>query len=296
LGEPPPALADVVLRRAVPRFAEVLARRGVPATFFVVGSDLDPAAPPGGGAARAIVRDLARAGHEIGNHSERHLYDLCWQARARVEEEVDRAHARIFEAVGAPPVGFRAPGYNLSPTMLSVLGARGYRYDSSILPSPPYYAAKAAVMGAMRLAGRRSGSTLGDPRLLRAPLLPYRPDVRAPWRRGQAGLVELPVAASPRLRLWVIGTSLLVAPPWLRARMLETMRARPFFNLELHGIDLIDAEADGIPAQLVARQPDLQLPLAAKRRALEAMLDRIALDFRFATLRDVAAQVQRGEL
>ena len=33
---------------------------------------------------------------------------------------------------------------------------RGYRYDSSTFPAVPYYLAKAAVMGGMRLLGRRS--------------------------------------------------------------------------------------------------------------------------------------------
>ena len=79
----------------------------------------------------------------------------------------------------------------------------------------------------------------------------------------------------------------------MRARLLESMRARDFFNLELHGIDLIGAEEDGIPAELVARQPDLRVSLLQKQRALEATLDRLALDYRFLPLREVAAEVQR---
>lgn len=69
-------------------------------------------------------------------------------------------------------------------------------------------------------------------------------------------------------------------------------RARPFFNFELHGIDLADADADGIPAALIARQPDLRLPLAEKQRRFEAMLDRIAGDFDLRPLAEVAAAVQ----
>ena len=34
LGEPPAALADVVLHRALPRFAEMFAKRGISATFW----------------------------------------------------------------------------------------------------------------------------------------------------------------------------------------------------------------------------------------------------------------------
>jgi hypothetical protein len=125
-----------------------------------------------------------------------------------------------------------------------------------------------------------------------APVQPYRPG-RSPFRRGQSTLVELPVSVSPGLRLPAIGTSLLLAPTALRARLLESMRARPFFNLELHGIDLVGADEDGIPAELVAKQPDLRRTLTQKRRAFEATLDRLAAEYRFSTLRDVASEVQR---
>jgi hypothetical protein len=295
LGEPPAKLADVILRRALPRFAELCERRRIHATFFVVGSDVER--DPSG---RAQLRDLARAGHELGNHSHTHPYELARLGRARVEEEIGRAHDVIAGVAGAPPVGFRAPGYDLSQTIADVLMARGYRYDSSVFPSWPYYFAKAGVMAAMALVGRRSRSVLGDPRMLLAPPEPYRPG-RSPFARGQSTLIELPISTTPGLRLpaigsWAPGISLLLAPTAVRARLLEAMRTRSFFNLELHGIDLVGADEDGIPSALVARQPDLRVSLTHKRRALEATLDRLAAEYRFATLRDVAADAQRGAL
>ena len=39
---------------------------------------------------------------------------------------------------------------------------------------------------------------------------------------------------------------------------------QPFFNLELHGIDLCDAEVDGAPPALIARQPDLRWSAGAQ--------------------------------
>jgi hypothetical protein len=114
----------------------------------------------------------------------------------------------------------------------------------------------------------------------------------APWRRGQAPLVELPIAVTRWTRLPAIGTSLLVAPAFLRARLLDAMTARRFFNFELHGIDFADAEKDGIPGELVARQPDLRVPIADKLARLDAILDVLAARWQFATLADVAADVQ----
>jgi hypothetical protein len=115
----------------------------------------------------------------------------------------------------------------------------------------------------------------------------------APWRRGQAPIVELPVAVTPWTRLPAIGTTLLVAPPMVRARVLAAMASREMFNFELHGIDFADADRDGIPGELVARQPDLRLPIAEKLDRLGAILDEIARTWEFATLAEIAADVQR---
>jgi len=289
LGQPPPRLRDVIIQRALPRFVELFGRRKMPATFFLVGSDLDDEV--GRGAAAA----LAKKGFELGNHTDTHPYEFARLDRARIKDEIARAHEKIAGAAGkeAAPVGFRAPGYDLSADALEVLAQLGYRYDSSMFPSPPYWLAKAGVMAAMAAGGKKSGSVIGDPRALLAPTNPYRPHVRAPWRRGQSPLVELPIAVAPGLRMWMIGTSIVLLPTPVRAWLLELMRRRPFFNLELHGIDLADADADGIPAELVAKQPDLRRSLDEKLRALEATLDRLAPEYEFLPLREVATHVQR---
>lgn len=308
LGQAPAELRDVVVRRALPRFAEILAGRGVPATFFVVAEDLDTGRHGASArAARARYGELSTAGHELANHSYSHPYDLARWPRARAADEIDRAHDLIGELVG-PVRGFRAPGYDLSPVLLEELDRRGYLYDSSIFPAPGYYAAKAVVMAALRATGRPSGAVMTDPRALCAPASPYRPRSGAPWRRartgrgagggsgqvevGRAQVLELPVAVTPLLRAPAIGTSLLMAPGWMRDRLVAGMRRRGFFNFELHGIDLIDAEEDGIPGHLVARQPDLRVPLARKRAALDAVLDTVQREFEVARLVDLAERWQ----
>lgn len=292
LGPHPAGLADVILRRAVPRYLDVFARHGVRATFFVVGSDVDGGSL-GAQAARALVREMVAAGHEVANHSFSHPYDLARLPAATVEEEIRRADGVIAAAAGAAVVGFRAPGYDLSATMLDVVAGLGYVYDSSIFPAPGYYLAKAAIMAGLRLLGRKSGAVMTDPRALIAPTDPYRPSSIAPWRRGQSTVVELPIAVTPGLRLPAIGTNLLLFPTSVRAAWLASMRSRPLFNLELHGIDLCDAADDGMPAELVARQVDLRASLALKRRAFESTLERLAPEYQFVPLREAAKEVQR---
>jgi len=98
------------------------------------------------------------------------------------------------------------------------------------------------------------------------------------------------MAVTRWLRLPVIGTALVTAPAWLRRHLVASALAAPFFNLELHGIDLADAEDDGFPAALVAQQPDLRRPLLHKLQALEATLaEARAAGATFKTLREVAA-------
>jgi len=294
LGQAPDDLSDVIMRRCVPRFAEMFERRGIHATFFVVGQEVDVDRYNGSArATRSQLKELAAAGHEIGNHSYSHPYELARLPPAVVGEQIGRAHELLSDTLGSPIRGFRAPGYDVSPVMLDELMRMGYAYDSSVFSSPGYYMLKASVMAAMKAVGRTSGAVMTNPRALFAPADPYRPSVRSPFRKGQAPLVELPIAVTPYLRAPAIGTFLLMAPDWLRARFLEAMRGRPFFNLELHGIDLCDADLDGIPGELVSRQADLRVPLARKQRALEATLDRVAMDYEFVTLESAAAWAQR---
>lgn len=283
-GLPEPAARHLVLRRCLPRFAELFARHDVRATFFVVGRDLEDDAE-----GRRLLEEMARAGHELANHTYEHPYDLVRLPVAEIAAQIDRAHTAIGAAAGRAPEGFRGPGYEISPAVIELLCERAYRYDSSAFPSVPYYAAKALVMASMRVTGRRSGSILGSPRVLRAPRAAYRPALADAYRSGDQPIIELPMAVTPGLRLPVIGTTLISAPEAVRRWLVRAALRTAHFNLELHGIDLCDAEADGVPSALMAKQPDLRLPLSRKRQALDATLKQArAAGFTFSRLRDSA--------
>ncbi|MGE3544352.1 MAG: polysaccharide deacetylase family protein, partial [Kofleriaceae bacterium] len=239
------------------------------------------------------LRALAAAGDELGNHSYSHPYDLARFAYESVDDEIAGCDRVLRAITGAAIRGFRAPGYDLSPAMLDVLARLGYRYDSSIFPAPGYYAAKAVVVAALAMARRPSGAVMTNPRALAAPADPYRPAMTAPWRRGQAPVVELPVAVTRWTRIPAIGTSLIVAPEAVRKRIVSAMARRTMFNFELHGIDFADATQDGLPAALVGRQPDLRVSIDDKLARLEAILDTLQRDWKISTLADIATDVQR---
>lgn len=286
LGPAPTGVGrHAILRRTLPRFLDLFAEFGVVATFFAVGMDVEEDIE-----GQAILARAAKAGHEIANHSYRHRYDLSRLSREVIAEEIDRAHVILSNVCHRAPVGFRAPGYAISNALLDVLNQRGYCYDSSAFPAVPYYLAKAIVMGAIRLSGRSSESILGSPRVLMAPTSPYHPSATMPYSPGELSILELPITVTPRLRLPVIGTSLVLSPRWLRRALVSSALTTPLFNLELHGIDLADAVLDQIPSALVTKQPDLRIPLTRKLEALRSTLvearDRGA---RFLTLAAAAA-------
>ncbi|MCA9531576.1 MAG: polysaccharide deacetylase family protein [Myxococcales bacterium] len=278
----PPDAAHAVYDRALPRLEALLAEEGVEATLFAIGRDLDRADNV------EALRRLHAAGHELGNHSERHLYDLTRRDLGVMRDEVRACADRIEAACGERPRGFRAPGYTVNDALVGVLEALGVGYDSSVFGCPPYYAAKALALAAMRARGRRSRSVLDTPAVLRAPADPYR--LGRPYHRRGNGLLELPIGVTSAAtgRLPYIGTALTLAGPRGARWLTRAIAGRPLVNLELHGIDLADADLDGL-RWLRPHQPDLRRAAADKIAALRAALHALrAHGYRFMRLGDYA--------
>lgn len=284
----PSASGDPIHEVALPRFREMLESLGIPSTLFVITRYLDDSA------VREQLSAAADAGHELASHTHTHPYDLSRMDPDAIAAELDQSAAWLEEVTGKPPAGFRTPGYNVSNTILELLDARGYHYDSSVFPCPPYYAAKGLVMAAMKVTGRRSGSSMTDPRALLAPIQPYRPSLDRFHRPGHPSrsLWEFPMCVVPGLRVPVIGTSLaLFGRRFYRAVYPLLRRHQQHLNLEFHGIDLLEAGDPGITPELVAKQPDLRRPLAHKRRTFEDALRRTSADYEWHTLESVAGRL-----
>lgn len=277
-----------VYDKALPRLAQLFAEQRVPATFFAIGRDLARAENA------AQLRALHERGHEIANHSLNHHYDLTRRDRASQQREISGGADAIEAATGVRPVGFRAPGYTITDQLFELLAAEGVAYDSSVFPCPPYYLAKAAAIGWIKLRGRSSRSVVDDPRVLGAPVEPYH--VGQPYYRRGAGLLEFPIGVSSglSLRLPYIGTTVAMAGE-RGARWLTKLAAtRSFVNLELHGIDLSDAHEDGLRG-LMPYQQDLKRSAAQKRAALLAAIGELrAAGYEFVTLAEAARRLTRS--
>jgi peptidoglycan/xylan/chitin deacetylase (PgdA/CDA1 family) len=282
LAEPQREVATLVYDVAMDRLRGLADAAGIPLTLFAIGRDLmrDEAC--------AALAGAARAGHEIGNHTLDHRYDLVRMTRDGVRDQIEGGAHAIAQAAGERPSGFRAPGYTITDEVFDVLEELGVAYDASVFPCPSYYAAKAAALGVIAARGRTSRSILDTPKVLLAPTQPYR--VSRPYFRRGEGLLEIPVQVTRGLRLPFIGTSVTLAGP-SRARWLARMCVGdPVVNLELHGIDVLDA-ADGLE-ELRPHQPDVRVAKGRKMEAILAAIEELQrAGYAFVTMRDLAAQL-----
>jgi hypothetical protein len=264
---------------AIDRLGALAADLGVPLTLFAVGSDL---ARPG---AASRLGKAHAAGCEIGNHTLDHRYDLVRLGRDEIKRQIVEGINAIERATGEQPVGFRAPGYTITDEVFDVLEELGVSYDASVFPCPAYYSAKAAAIGLIALRGRKSRSIIDHPVVLTAPTRPYR--VGRPYHTKGAGIVELPVQVTRVARLPFIGTFVTQWGSWVGRSLARGCVGEPFVNLELHGIDVLDA-SDGLEA-LRDHQPDVRVPVKTKVEAIRAAVDELrTAGYRFVTHRDAA--------
>ena len=282
LADPVGPASTLVYDVAVDRLLALARELAIPLTLFAIGSDLSRPA------SAAKLRAAREAGCEIANHTLDHRYDLVRLGRDEIRRQVSEGARAIERATGAAPQGFRAPGYTITDEVFSVLEELGVTYDSSVFPCPPYWAAKAAAIGLITLRGRTSRSIVDTPAVLAAPTRPYRIG-RPYWRRG-GGLVELPVQVTRGARLPFFGTSVTGGGPRLARYLARACAGEPLVNLELHGIDVLDA-ADGLEA-LRPYQPDVRVPRERKIEALRAAIEELRkAGHTFVTLGDAARQL-----
>jgi peptidoglycan-N-acetylglucosamine deacetylase len=111
------------LRRGLPRVVRILEEAGVLATFYVPGA----VATAHGDA----VAQLLEAHHEVGHHGHRHLRPDRLSP-AEQHEELS-AGLDALRAAGARPVGYRAPGWELTDATLDALAAHDLTHDSSLM-------------------------------------------------------------------------------------------------------------------------------------------------------------------
>jgi len=96
---------------ATPQLLELLARHNIRATFFVIGNFVRQCP--------ALTREVAAAGHLIGNHTMTHPW-LAWQSSARIRAELADTNALLEDTLGTAIHYFRAPHGARRPAVLRI--------------------------------------------------------------------------------------------------------------------------------------------------------------------------------
>lgn len=273
-----------LLERLVPVVLEDLAALGLRATVFVTGTD---AARPD---RAALIRELAAAGHEIANHSFRHDTWLHRYTEPELAREVAEAESAIAAAVGVRPLGFRGPGFTWQPALFGILADRGYRYDSTVLPTFVGPVVERAFFRSARLDPEARGIRRGMFGRFRDGVRPNRPHVvSAPAGRA---ILEYPPTTMPIVRLpwhptWLQLLALRSEPlamAWHRLGVAGCRLAGRGPTVVLHPTDFL---GDDLVPELSFFAP-MRRPTALKRAFLGRVLAALQASFSLQPLGDRA--------
>ena len=110
---------------------------GLPATFFVPGVVAEKYPD--------LVCDLADRGFEIAAHGYTHVHPI------KLSEEEERRQLKAAVSVlhgitGQQVLGYRAPGYQVSPHTFNILASEGLMYDSSLMDSERPYVGEGGIV------------------------------------------------------------------------------------------------------------------------------------------------------
>lgn len=107
---------------ATPRILDLLDRYEAKASFFCIGCKavLYP----------DLVKEIARRGHGIENHSNRHPKAFAAHGIRRLQRDIETAQDVLAALAGRPPVFFRAPMGLRNPLLDPVLARLGLTYVS----------------------------------------------------------------------------------------------------------------------------------------------------------------------
>ena len=274
---------DPIYTQGLKRFLELFDKYSVKATFFITANCFNEANI-------SILKEIVEKGHEIGNHSFSHDYRLTLLPKEKIFSEIKQNDDFIRNFTGFSCKGFRSPGYNSSPELISVLKSMGYTYDSSLFPSLSYYLAKWILIKLKKLSGHNSKSIISSFSDAFGKYTPEFIDKTVRDYQKEGKFSELPMTTLlPLAAIPLIGTSMITFPEWLLNFMLNVSKKRSFINIEAHGIDLCDRNESQFFDPLKGKQPDLSFSIERKIERFQKVIEFYQKNgFTFERLCDVA--------
>jgi peptidoglycan/xylan/chitin deacetylase (PgdA/CDA1 family) len=105
-----------------PRVLTLLDEHQAKATFFCVGAKVQRHAD--------LAREIVQRGHDVENHSQRHLHNFSLLGPRALAKEIGSAQDNITAVTGIRPVFFRAPAGLRNPFLDPVLAHLGLQLAS----------------------------------------------------------------------------------------------------------------------------------------------------------------------
>ena len=271
------------LNEVIPHFLGALEKHRMKITVMVVGQD----------AALEKNQDALRmidaAGHEIGNHSFHHEPWLQKYSPEDLHNELAQAEEAIANITDQKLVGFRGPGYCLSPDILDWLIDHGYQYDGSTFPTylgplaRAYYFFRSSLSKSEQEDRSELFGSISDGfRRLK----PYR------WETSRGSIVEIPVTTMPIFRVpfhfsylhYLAQYSQLVAILYFRCALLLCRATRTAPSMLMHPLDFLG----GDDVQELAFFPAMNLPGKRKRQFMDRLLGILGRQYSIVPMRQRA--------
>jgi peptidoglycan/xylan/chitin deacetylase (PgdA/CDA1 family) len=280
-----PSYLDIL----VPRALEFLDARDLTITFFIVGQDAALEKNHG------VIKAIAEAGHEIGNHSFKHEQWLHLYTLAEIDADLAEAERHIERVTGQKPIGFRGPGYSCSKATLQVLAERSYQYDCSTFPTflgplaRAYYFMTAKLSPEEKEERKKLFGTLKDG--LRSNK-PYQ------WKLNNGQLTEIPVTTIPFLKvpfhisyiLYLSSYSKVLALAYFRIALVLCRMTNTQPSILLHPLDFLGAE----DAPELAFFPAMNMPSQEKMEVVSKALQLLETYYSPVTMRQHAVAVSQS--
>ncbi|MCK5808945.1 polysaccharide deacetylase family protein [bacterium] len=274
--ERPAVTQDTLLVTALPRMLHWLSNFDVKATLFVTTGEL-------GDAEKAVIAQAAQNGHEIASHSFTHDYRLTTLSNDLIKDDLNKNSKEIEQITGSRPVGFRAPGYSMTPELYTILQESGFSYDASAFPSPFYYLAKWSLIHLKALLGKKSKSIISS--------FSEAFTKRTPSYHKKSALALLPITTVGLFGWPMLGTALIVFPRLFFNHLLKRAAKKEYFHFEAHAIDAADILDDDLLQPLLSLQPDLKKSVQHKEEAFSSMLKTLKEQgFQFVTASEYCKQ------
>lgn len=209
-----------VWQEGLPVLLDLYAKYNIKATFFFI-ANFAKQHPE-------IVKMVQPAGHEVALHGLTHDHKKSFDIMPYNEqlEHLRLGKAILEDIAGEEVVSFRSPALRVNKDTPRALKESGFRFDSSVAPQ--------RLDMFMSLGSKNKLQWLGAPRT------PYETAIDNLARRGNSGIVEVPVSS---FGVPYIGTAMRVAPYLsLLTRYLiycETKDSEKVVNFLIHPIELI---------------------------------------------------------